>query len=132
MGGRDARRGPAAQGALPMQPPGKPPDEALRQAALDAHAVLDTEAEPGFDALTRLAAKLLDVPIAMISLVDEDRQWFKARVGIDTTETPRQISFCGHVVADGLPLVVADASEDARFADNPLVVGHPQIRFYAG
>jgi PAS domain S-box-containing protein len=79
-----------------------------------------------------MTAHLLDVPFALVSLVDEDRQWFKARYGIDVTETPRDVSFCGHVVALDRPLVVPDARADGRFADNPLVVGDPQVRFYLG
>jgi len=95
-------------------------------------AVLDTDAEERFDRLTRLAARLLDVPIALVSLIDADRQWFKSRVGLDVVETPRDVSFCGHAVLNDELFVVSDAARDRRFRDNPLVVGDPTIRFYAG
>jgi two-component sensor histidine kinase len=115
-----------------MQTPALPKNEAERLAALAELEILDTEAEACFDGLTQLASQVLGVPISLVSLVAEDRQWFKSRVGLDATETSRDISFCGHVVASGEALVVADARLDARFADNPLVVGEPKIRFYAG
>ena len=99
---------------------------------LEEYAVLDTEAEPQFDAIGKLAATILDVPIALISIVDGSRQWFKARYGLDVTQTSREISFCGHVVADRNGLLVEDTALDARFVDNPLVVSTPNIRFYAG
>ena len=101
-------------------------------AALHAYDVLDTAAEPAFDALARLAAHIMRVPIALVSLVDTDRQWFKARYGLEAQETPRDVSFCGHVVATDAPLVVRSSFEDPRFADNPLVTGEPRVRFYAG
>jgi len=94
--------------------------------------VLDTDPESQFDAITRLVASLLDTPIALVSLVDADRQWFKSRYGLDAPETPRDISFCGHVVETDAPLIVENAKEDDRFVDNPLVDGAPHIRFYAG
>jgi PAS domain S-box-containing protein len=115
-----------------MIPPEIPADEAARLEELIALGVLDTGPEPGFDALTTLAAHLLGVPVTLVSLIDGTRQWFKSRVGLDATETPREISFCGHVVAANAPLVVADAAGDPRFSDNPLVAGPPYIRFYAG
>ncbi len=115
-----------------MKTPPIPPSETERLAALRRYGVLDTPAEAAFDALTRLAAHLLKVPIALVSLVDADRQWFKARYGIDVTETPRDVSFCGHAVASERLLIVEDASADDRFADNPLVAGPTGIRFYAG
>ena len=115
-----------------MQSPAKPANEAQRLAALGAYAILDTPVEVAFDSIARLAAIVLQVPIALISIVDADRQWFKARYGLSAQETPREVSFCGHVVATGTPLVVPDATMDVRFADNPLVVGDPAIRFYAG
>jgi len=94
--------------------------------------VLDTVPEEIFDDLTELAASICEAPIALISLVDEDRQWFKAKVGISVNETCRDISFCAHaIVNDGL-LVVPDAARDGRFRDNPLVTKDPKIRFYAG
>ena len=108
------------------------PDEALRLAALADLAVLDTEDEERFDRLTRLASRILQVPIALVSLIDADRQWLKSRVGIDTRETSRDLSFCGHAIAFDDIFEVPDASEDERFHDNPHVVGDPSIRFYAG
>ena len=115
-----------------MKSPLLPDAEEHRLAALHDYAVLDTPAEPAFDDLTRIAAYVLDVPTAMISLVDTDRQWFKSRYGHDAPELPRDISFCGHVIESGVRVVVPDALEDARFADNPLVTGQRRIRFYAG
>lgn len=109
-----------------------PENEKVRLAQLHELQLLDSPPEPAFEQLVELTALLLKVPMALVSLVDKDRQWFKARVGVDSCETGRDISFCGHVVADGEPLVVEDASLDARFADNPLVTGAPHIRFYAG
>lgn len=94
--------------------------------------MLDTFAEPEFDALTRVAAALFDVPIALLSLVEECRQWFKSKQGLEAPETSRRVSFCAHAVASEQPLVVEDASQDSRFFDNPLVLEEPKIRFYAG
>jgi hypothetical protein len=108
------------------------PDEAARLAALRAYDVLDTTAEASFDAITELVGLQLDAPIVLISLIDADRQWFKSRRGLDAPETPRAVSFCGHAIAGRSTFVVPDARADVRFADNPLVVGNPQIRFYAG
>jgi len=115
-----------------MQPPKMPADESARLAALESYRVLDTGPEPALDALVAVASRLMDTPIALVSLVDEHRQWFKARHGLDAPEAPRDVSFCGHVVADGKELVVPDALADERFADNPLVLGDPRVRFYAG
>lgn len=109
-----------------------PPDELDRLSLLDALHLLDTPPEPVFDRVTRLASRLLDVPMAMFSLVDADRQWFKSRVGIELAETAREYAFCAHAIGMSAPLVVHDAREDRRFSDNPLVNGPPQIRFYAG
>ncbi len=103
-----------------------------RLGALRASGLLDTPAEERFDRITRMAQRLLNVPIALISLVDEDRQWFKSRQGLELTETPRAFSFCAHAIAADDVFHVADAGADARFADNPLVLGDPTIRFYAG
>jgi len=93
---------------------------------------LDTEAEPRFDRITRLARAVARVPIALISLVDAQRQWFKSRQGLDQRETAREVSFCAHAILADEPLIVPDAREDARFAENPLVTGPPFVRFYAG
>ncbi len=100
--------------------------------SLHALNLLDTPAEERFDRITRLAQKLFDVPVVLISLVDEQRQWFKSAQGIGTKETSRSISFCGHAIASDSAFVVEDASLDDRFSDNPLVVGEPHIQFYAG
>ena len=115
-----------------MQPPPIPADERERLASLRALNILDTPPEERFDRVTRLARRLFDVPIALVSLVDGERQWFKSRAGLDTAETPRDISFCGHAVLDEQVLLVRDATVDVRFRDNPLVSGEPRIRFYAG
>ena len=110
-----------------------PADEELRLATLRALAVLDSGVEPLFDALTRAAAAVTGRPIALISLVDADRQWFKSNVGLPgVSETPRDSAFCAHAILGSGMLEVADAQRDPRFADNPLVTGEPNIRFYAG
>ncbi len=116
-----------------MQVPGatQDPEEQRLQALLD-YRVLDTAAEQGIDDITRLAATFLGMPMAMVSLVDRDRQWFKSRVGLDVSETPRCIAFCDHVIRGRDVMVVHDAQRDSRFADIPLVTGDPRIRFYAG
>ena len=116
----------------PMQKPQIPLNEPERLAALQRYDILDTLPEQEFDDLTYLAAAISGSLIALISLVDQDRQWFKSKFGIDATETPRDISFCGHVVMNEETLVVSDATQDDRFADNPLVTGEAGIRFYAG
>jgi phosphoribosyl 1,2-cyclic phosphodiesterase len=111
----------------------KPPaDEAQRVASLHALKILDTVAEERFDRVTRLATALFDVPMAMISLVDTNRQWFKSCIGTDTRQTGRDEAFCSHVVTSREPMIIADAFRDPRFADNPLVLSDPHIRFYAG
>ncbi|MCK8517159.1 EAL domain-containing protein [Methylonatrum kenyense] len=103
-----------------------------RLAALYALHLLDTPADHRFDRITRLCRQLFGVPTALISLVDQDRQWFKSRSGLNTRETPRTVSFCSHAIQQADPLVVSDTRQDPRFRDNPLVSGPPGIRFYAG
>ncbi|EDY37251.1 GAF [Cyanobium sp. PCC 7001] len=106
--------------------------EQARLEALQGYRILDTEAEQAYDDITLLAAQLCDVPIALISLVDAERQWFKSRVGVDVEETSRDVSFCAHAILSDETLVVRDAREDDRFQDNPLVCSEPNIVFYAG
>lgn len=115
-----------------MQEPSIPDDEAQRIATLHALNILDTPLEERFERITRLARHILAVPVALVSLVDSKRQWFKSCQGLDVRETPRNISFCGHAILGSDVFVVEDALLDARFADNPLVIGEPHIRFYAG
>lgn len=115
-----------------MQAAPIPLDDAARLAALHALLILDTPPEERFDKIVAFAAAEFDVPIATITLVDARRQWFKAKVGTEVCETGRDISFCGHAILQPEIMVVPDAREDARFADNPLVTGDPFIRFYAG
>lgn len=115
-----------------MKAPEAPPDEEARLAALRALELLDTPSEERFDRITRTATRLFDVPISMITLVDEDRQWFKSCFGTDVRETSRQVSFCGHTILRPAPFIIVDASLDLRFADNPMVTGEPHVRFYAG
>lgn len=107
-------------------------DDVRRVATLRDYRVLDTSPEEAFDNITRLTAKLFKTPIALVSLVDRDRQWFKSRTGLPETETPRAISFCDHAVRKAAPLIVPDATLDERFKSNPLVTGDPNIRFYCG
>jgi phosphoribosyl 1,2-cyclic phosphodiesterase/DNA-binding response OmpR family regulator len=109
-----------------------PDDEPERLKALGALRILDTEPEPRFDRITRLATALFNVPIALITLIDQDRQWFKSTCGSDVRETPRDISFCSHVVAGRQMMIVPDTLRDPRFGDNPVVSGPPRVRFYAG
>lgn len=115
-----------------MTPPPLPIDEASRLDSLRSLNILDTSAEERFDRLTRLARRLFGVPIALISLVDANRQWFKSCQGLGVSETPREVSFCGHAILGDTIMVIPDALLDERFHDNPLVVGEPKIRFYAG
>jgi diguanylate cyclase (GGDEF)-like protein len=115
-----------------MQAPEIPEDEAERLAALKAMDVLFTPREERFDRITRIASQLLDTPIALVSLVADKRQWFKASLGINATELPRNLSVCGHVILRDETFIVEDALQDQRFFDNPLVAGGPGIRFYAG
>jgi PAS domain S-box-containing protein len=115
----------------PSQPPVLP-DEPTRLAALEALCVLDTAPDSELDVITRLAADRFDTAIALVSLVDADRQWFKSRHGLAARQTCRRHSFCGHTIVSDNVMVVHDASSDPRFAENPLVTGDPNIRFYAG
>ena len=115
-----------------MKKPEIPQDEIGRLEALRSLDVLDTQAEERFDRLTRMAKRIFGVPIALVSLVDENRQWFKSCIGLSASETSREISFCGHAILGGEVFIIPNASEDERFADNPLVLGEPNIRFYAG
>lgn len=115
-----------------MQPARLPLNETERLQALHGLMLLDTPAEERFDRVVRFAAEELGMPIALVSLIDTDRQWFKARYGMATSETPRDISFCGHAILQPELMVVEDATLDARFADNPFVTGPTHVRFYAG
>ncbi len=115
-----------------MQSPLPPDNEAQRLAELRLLNILDTPFEERFDRITRTAAKLFQVPVALVSLVDENRQWFKSCQGLNVRETPRQVSFCAHAILEDGPLIVEDAEKDPRFADNPLVTGKPHVVFYAG
>jgi two-component system NtrC family sensor kinase len=109
-----------------------PENETERLAALRSYRIVDTLPEEVYDDVVFLASTICQTPIALISFVDEDRQFLKARVGLDVTETPRDVAFCAHAILEPGPLVVNDAAEDPRFAKNPLVTGGPGIRFYAG
>ncbi len=115
-----------------MQKPAIPANEAERLRALHDLLLLDTPAEEVYDRITRLAQRLFDVPIALVSLIDADRQWFKSRQGLAAEQTPRDVSFCGHAILGSEVFLVPDALADPRFADNPLVTGAPNVRFYAG
>lgn len=109
-----------------------PPNENERLAVLWRYAILDTPNDPAFDRITALAARLLNAPIAQVTLVDEKRQWFKSSFGTPVGETSRDVSFCAHAILADAVMVVRDASADPRFKDNPLVAGETGIRFYAG
>lgn len=115
-----------------MIKPQLPWDEQRRLTYLRALQILDTPPEERFDRVTRTAQSLFEVPIALLSLVDADRQWFKSCQGLSASETSRDVSFCGHTILATEPLVVPDATDDPRFHDNPLVTAGPEIRFYAG
>lgn len=116
-----------------MQPADPPTDELARLAELQSYDVLDTTPEQAFDDLTRLASEVCGTTISLVSLVDEHRQWFKSRHGIDATETPRELAFCAHAILRPEDiLIVENTHEDERFHDNPLVTEAPNISFYAG
>jgi GAF domain-containing protein len=110
----------------------KPKNEKQRLKVLWQYDVLDTVPEEVFDDLTDLAARICEAPIALISLIDEDRQWFKSKIGVTISETSRDISFCAHAILSHDLMVVPDATQDERFKNNPFVTSHPKIRFYAG
>ncbi len=109
-----------------------PVNDKQRLKVLWQYDILDTVPEEVFDDLTELAAIICDAPIAMITLVDEKRQWFKSKVGVTVSETSRDISFCGHAIEHSDLFIVPDATQDQRFSENPLVISEPKIRFYAG
>jgi GAF domain-containing protein len=116
-----------------MRPAEKPLNEDARLVALHEFQILDTPAEKAFDDLARLACYVCDAPIALVSFVDRDRQWMKAKMGLAISETSRDVAFCAHaILAPDDLLIVPDALLDERFVDNPLVTGEPKIRFYAG
>lgn len=115
-----------------MLAPALPENEEQRLQSLKSLKILDTPAEERYDRLTRIACRLMNVPIALVSMVDSTRQWFKSKQGLDMDESPREISFCGHAILGDDIFIVPDTWKDQRFVDNPLVSGEPHIRFYAG
>ena len=110
--------------------PAKPASEQQRLATLRGYEILDTEPEAAFDDLTSLASYVCHTPVALISLIDADRQWFKSKVGVSVTETSRDVAFCASAILQQDVFIVPDATQDERFAENPLVVAEPKIRFY--
>ena len=115
-----------------MQKALTPANEAERLKALERLGILDTKAEERFDSITREACAKLQVPISIISLIDKNREWYKSCQGLNVKEGPRDISFCGHAMLSKMIFIVEDALKDYRFADNPMVINPPYIRFYAG
>ncbi|NNF41110.1 MAG: sensor domain-containing diguanylate cyclase [Woeseiaceae bacterium] len=115
-----------------MQEPPIPLDETVRLKSLQALRIMDSAPEERFDRITRMAKRLFRVETCLVSLVDAKRQWFKSKQGLDACETSRTVSFCGHAIIEDRPFIVEDALNDERFADNPLVTGEPNLRFYAG
>ena len=129
----DAQRSrPLTTNAEGVAVPPLPVNEPQRLAALRRYDLLDTPPEQAFDRITRLTAGVLGMPISLVTLLDETRQWFKSRHGFEASWTRRDIAFCGYTILDTETLVVLDASADDRFAANPLVTGDPHVRFYAG
>ncbi len=115
-----------------LEAPKKPPNESGRLQALRQLNLLDTATEERFDRITRLAQRLFEVPFALVSLIDANRQWFKSCQGLNASETPRAVSFCGHAILSDEPFYIPNALEDPRFSDNPLVTGEPFIQSYLG
>ena len=107
-------------------------DDERRLNAVDHYDVLDTPSEEAFDRITRLCCRIFNIPMSTVTFIDGHRQWFKSRQGVAATETPREWAFCSVPTAEGRSLVVPDAKADARFSENPLVLGDPNLRFYAG
>lgn len=124
----EGKHRPAGEYILPPTPE----DEPARLEVLEAYDILDTPVEQAYDDLTLLASYVCQAPMALISIVDKDRQWFKSRRGTEVTETPRDVSFCAHAIVQPETLVIPDTLDDHRFAFHPMVLDQPNIRFYAG